>query len=373
MKNRSCGFRAGPWVGLLLAFALVAAGCGDGAGDAAGDDAAETEAAGGDTAADADADTADSTGTIEIPDEETRSFSFAHPSVPLIGHVAIHAALDRMREEGFEIEEPRIAESELVAEGVARDEFQMASAGANSPILLAQQDAPLRVLMQRNGNDWALFGVTDIEDCEDLDGRDLAIHSEGGVSAAIIRHWIEENCPGTEPRYLTIPGGPNRAQAMLAGQVEAAPVQLDQVLELEAQGEGRFHVISNYAQEIPVLMTYAIFGNSEFIEQNPNVVKLFLMRVIEEHRAISEDSEYLGDLIREYLPDYPEEQIEPASELYVESDQFDPNGGASDEILNFTIDFYQEAEVVEQEPAITPDDIAARGLLEEVLDIMGRV
>ena len=68
-------------------------------------------------------------------------------------------------------------------------------------LALAQQGLPVKAVMNRIKNEWTLYAKSDIASCADLDGVKLAIHSEGSPATFMVRDYIENECPGTEPQY----------------------------------------------------------------------------------------------------------------------------------------------------------------------------
>lgn len=289
------------------------------------------------------------------PEEERPSFSIAYPSVLGISHLPLTAAIDVLRSEGYEIETPFLAESELSVEGVASGLFEMSHGTAQSTMIANQAGASMRWLVERVSNEWTLFTRRTIQTCSDLDGVRLAIHSEGSVSGAMVRSYIAETCPEARPNYLIIPGSSNRAQALLAGEIDASPVELSDALNLERQAGDRFHILANFSQDLPSLMTATVYANTTFIDAYPQTVQRLIDEILEQHRRIFEDDGYMEALIRQYLPDYDEDILSAVAEQYSNGIMFPLDGGITDEKANFTIDFFTQSGDVA--PGLQPDDV----------------
>lgn len=290
-------------------------------------------------------------------------FTVAHTGVAGVSSVALYAAIDDLREQGYEIEAPVIAESELVVEGVNNGEFQFSSGVSHGTLIAIQKGAPITWVSERAVNEWAIFGVSDIQSCEDLGGKRLAIHSEGAVSTAMVRTWINENCPGTEPEYVIISGSPNRAQALVADQVDASPMELSDVITLQETEGDRFHIIADLASGLPELETTTVYANSDFLEENPQAVQDLVDAQLAQHERISDDPAYLVELINRYVEDFDPELIDQVAEAYVERGIFDPAGGLTEESVQFTIDFFEEAGLLE--PGLEVDQVADFQFLNE--------
>jgi len=155
---------------------------------------------------------------------------FTTPGIPSVGLIE---AIETLRADGYDIETPKVAEPELLVEGLINGEFQFSSETTTAALLGAQLGGDIKVIADLTLNSWTLYGTSDIVECANLDGKRLAIHSEAGVSTALVRNYIEAECPEASPEYLVIAGSPNRYAALLAGEINASPLELSDAIALE--------------------------------------------------------------------------------------------------------------------------------------------
>lgn len=328
-------------LGIVGVVALLSAGC------AAEDQAQEGDTTAPDVAAeDAGAaatgdDEATAESSSDVPDTE---FTLAFPGIPGTSDVAIQATIDDLKERGYNADTAVLAEPELAAEGLARGEFQIMVGGGVSALIAIQQGAPVKMIGSRAGNEWALISATDINECADLDGRRLGIHSEGGTSTAMVRAYVDENCPGTKPDYVIVSGSGNRAQAMQAGELDASPLELGDIINLEAAGELEFNTLANLIEDLPKLVNAAFYANTDFAESNPELMTEIVRTQLEIHRRINDDPEYMMELMGRYLPDVDEETARAISERYVELEIFASDGGLYLDHLEWTLGFFESNE-----------------------------
>lgn len=282
------------------------------------------------------------------------------------------AALDELGKQGYEVETPEIAESELVTEGVAKGDFAFGS-GANNAVMTANsKGANLKLLMDRVSNEWTLYARTGITDCAGLDGKKLAIHSEGAVSTAMVKNYIQTNCPGTEPSYVVISGSPNRMAALLADQVDASPLEVTDSVALEQQAGDRYGLLASFSEKLPQLRTTSIYVNGDFAEQNPDTVKAVVKAVLEQHRKIADDPAYLTEIAEQYVGDAVDpEQLDAAADIYVERELFAVDGGLTDENLAYTAEFFGPDGTGAVEEPMTVEEFADLSFLKEALDELG--
>jgi ABC-type nitrate/sulfonate/bicarbonate transport system substrate-binding protein len=186
-----------------------------------------------------------------------------------------------------------------------------------------------------------MYARTDITDCAGLAGKRLAIHSEGAVSTAMVRNYVETTCPGTEPQYVVIPGSPNRLAALLADQIDASPLELSDSITVDNEASDRYHLLSSFAADLPDLQTTSIYVNGKFADENPGTVLALVKAVIEVNREIEGDAAGLQAIAEQFVgaainPD----TIAAASERYVSLGMFPTDGGLTAERMQYTAEFF---------------------------------
>ena len=300
--------------------------------------------------------------------EDPVSFVISHATTG-INSVPSAAAADALREMGYDVETVVVDASELSVEGVATGRFAFGASGNSTALLGMAAGGDLKFIVDELANEWSLYARQEIEECADLDGQPVGIFSEGGVSTAMVRNYFATSCPDAEPSYLILGDSPTRAAALVAGEIAATPVELSDALNLEATAPDVVHELASFAEALPDLKTTSFYGNSAFMAEHPQATRDFIRALLEQFRRIDGDPEYLREITLEYYPSVSEDTLDAAVEAYVERGLFPVNGGLTEENLEYTIDFFVEAEVVE--PGITVDQAADLSYLEAVLDEIG--
>jgi len=301
----------------------------------------------------------------------TKEFSVAFTSIGM-SSAPFLAALDSLRDEGYTIETPEVAESELVTQGVASGEFAFGSGANNSTLTAVDAGADIKLVVNRVNNEWTLYTRTDIADCAGLAGKRLAIHSEGAVSTAMVRNYIESACPGTEPTYIVIAGSPNRLAALLADEIDASPLELTDATTVDLEAGDRFKLLTSLSQDLPDLQTTSVYVNGSFAEENPGTVLAVVKALLEQFRLIEGDAAYLQGIAEEYVGDALDaDAIGPATEKYVELDMFPVDGGLTEENLQYTAEFFGPDGTGAVERVLELDEFADLSFLEMALDELG--
>lgn len=103
----------------------------------------------------------------------------------------------------------------------------------------------------------------------DLKGKSIGTSGPGGFNGMLFRYMLKQN--GLEPEVdvaiVPVGGSSERAAAILAGQVNATVVFIDNWLALEAQGANA-QLLGYVADIVPGLSSRAIFAEREYIEAN---------------------------------------------------------------------------------------------------------
>lgn len=273
---------------------------------------------------------------------------------PDITTVPLLAAAESLTEQGIEVEVVELAEPELAIEGLASGNYAI-SAEATSPALVAmEQGAPIRIIADVIGNQWAVYAQSGITTCDQLAGEPFGIFSEGAVATAMVRSWVERECSGAEPEYLVIGGSDVRAQALLSGQIQATALEVSDVVTLSAAGDADFDEVVDFGRELPGLHPQTVYANTDFLESDPEVARAFVEALVTEHERINADPAYLVGLVEEHLGESDASLLEIANR-YVDDGLFDA-GGLTPEGVQETLDFFIDAGVVSE--GLTSEDVS---------------
>lgn len=266
---------------------------------------------------------------------------------PDLTTVPILAAIDALRADGYTIKQVELAEPELAIEGLAQGEYAI-SAEATSPALIAnQQSAPIKVIADVVGNQWAFYAAEGITSCADLVGKPVGIFSEGAVATAMVKYWVSENCGGDEPKYLVIGGSDVRAQALQQGEIVATALEIGDVATLEKQSGRQMEPLVDFAAEIPGLHPQTVYANTDFLKDKGKAAQAFVDALADQHAKINADPEVLVGLVKKYLPESADDTLSATAKKYVDAGLFDAAGLTATHVQT-TIDFFVKAGVLDK-------------------------
>lgn len=340
---------------MTMVLALLLAGCAATPGSSSPPDGTESDAA----------------GTPAV--EEETEFTVAFTGFGLSG-LAMLAAIDELREQGYTIDVVDIVEPELEVEGLAQGRVQFGGGDPNLNLLAIDEGAPLKVIADRNLNEWLVYARNGIDTCEELAASRVAVHSPGAVSGQMLARWVNENCPDAEYEPLIIEGSENRLAALLSNQLDASPVEFGDAVILEQEAPGDFHLVASFAEDLPDLRTSPITGNADWMAANPGTTEAFLREILLQHRRINSEDGYLFELLQQYIPEQAEDEelARAVTEAYTEAGLFPNNGGLTPEAIEFTNAFFGPDGTGDVDRNFAPDEVADFSYLEAVLADIGR-
>jgi ABC-type nitrate/sulfonate/bicarbonate transport system substrate-binding protein len=305
--------------------------------------------------------------------EETLVIKVAFPSAMDFSDVPLLLAFERMADAGFPVVPTFYAQTELSITAVVSGQAHIGIGSVNGWMVANQQGEPVVSFMNNIANNWTIVSTPDIQTCADLDGKRVAIHSEGGTSTAMVRAYIELNCPGTAPEYLIIPGSSNRVAALIAGEIDATPAEVVDAVLLDIQQPGQYFRLANFATDIPGLWTSAMWVNRDFAAAHTEEIQTIIRFLLEVHRDIADNPALLVEQAQRFI-EFDDETLAALPEVvaaHLALDMFPVNGGVqAPEEGQFTIDFLTNGGQIEA--GLAAASVYELSYLNAVLDEIGR-
>lgn len=276
---------------------------------------------------------------------------------PDITTVPLMEAVERVREQGFDVDTIELAEPELAIEGLANGDYAISGESTSPALIAIERGAPIRIIADVIGNQWALYAQDGIASCDDLVGEPVGIFSEGAVATAMVRQWVAEECTAGEPEYLVIGGSDVRAQALLAGQITATALEVSDVVNLEASTGSDLNQLADFAQDLPGIHPQTVYANAGFLERSPEAAEAFVDALIDVHAEVNADPGALVALAGEHLGAADDDELQSVARAYVDAQLFDA-GSLTTESVQATVDFFVGAGIVDPMDAADAADLS---------------
>lgn len=363
-----------PLLVVLVALVALVAACGDSSSPetaAPTDESTETTGEQGDDAG------SDSTSSEDPPGDDV-SFDLSGSSVRLgitqasaLQAPAYYAA-DLLAEWGLDVQTEVLSSTNGV-EAIVADQIDFAARSQDEALRGVDAGAELvAVGSYITALPYVIVAKEDITDIASLEGRTLAVASPASYDTLMFRYLLGEEGldPDADVSFTTAGGPPDRAAAMLSGQVDAAMLFLDGWISIRDQADD-LHVLTYLSEVVPEpgLHMGFWFGSQPYVEENPDVA-LALACANLEANAWAQGNK---DAFVEYTLSIAEGTEEgPVSEAYDEAMQLNmwptnPEELLSAEQVDHLVEILNEEEILTGE--LDTSEIVQTRFLTEAADM----
>lgn len=315
----------------LLGLVLTACGGDGGAGDT-------TEAPDGTDAPDTTTGSDESTACAV--DGSVDLVAIAGSSVDFISLVPI-AAWETLAEHGVNVEQRFVEDASTAIQAIQQGDAQIGTnIGVNVGVPAVDAGASIVDVVATQRPTWALAVAPDITSFDDLEGKRIAVHGEQSFTRAVSNYFAEIH--GYSYEELIIPGSEVRAEALAQGQIDAAVIDLPDVVQLAQTYPGSFEVLVTIGEEFPELIEQDIWLDSEWASDNPDLATCVVEGIVGAMRRLTSDTSYALDLAVETLPDFDEVVLEDLVDEYSTRDLWPADGLLTPERALSTLTFFND-------------------------------
>jgi NitT/TauT family transport system substrate-binding protein len=280
--------------------------------------------------------------------------------------------VERARERGVDTTVTYFKSEDIAAQAVVGGQ---ADVGVGAPYTVLQKvKAPIRIFYQMST--LRFFPVVNTEfyqDWKDLDGQEIAVHSRGSGTEAIMQLMAKRQ--GINYGNISyVPGSEVRATALLQGHVKASIVDSTNWRIIQEKGGDKFKLL---AIEDVDATDEALYANTEFLEREQEAVDILVEELVRTWREINANPGVVAELRTKYnlLPDMPAElvaDIGPYYEGSVASGAF-PNDGGGAKAAKADFEFNALAGKLEGDPStLVVEDFWELGPLNRALAKLGQ-
>jgi len=227
-----------------------------------------------------------------------------------------------LRQDGvdFTVKDLRTPEAVILA----LNERQGDLAFAFAPIYPAvEKGAPIRAVVELARPEFVVVAKKEIGSVQGLNGVKLASHSARATVQSLVEHYLKAY-PAVKPNIVFMPAGsPARAEAILQGAVDAAAVDLAAAQVVLDRAPDKFHIVVDLTTA-PVSNSF-LAARTDFLEQNADLVKQAVRRIVESHRQGTKDPTFWAREGAEFFKDLEPARLERQVRLIAKL--YDPDGG----------------------------------------------
>ena len=258
------------------------------------------------------------------------------------------AALERAKEQGVDVQVTFLKSEDIAAQAVVSGQ---ADIGIGGPYALLQKvKAPIRIFLQLSKLQF--YPVVNSEfykEWKDLDGQEIAVHSRGSGTEAIMRLMADKN--GISYSSISyVPGAEVRTGALLQGNVKATIVDSSgkRILEKEAPGKFVFLPLGEVSAT-----DEALFANTDYLSKNQKDVEILVESILTTWREVAADPKAAIALREKYklLPDATAEMVADIDPYFAEAAPTLPVNGGGEDAARDDFDFYTVSGALEGKAA----------------------
>jgi NitT/TauT family transport system substrate-binding protein len=280
--------------------------------------------------------------------------AFADPMRVAFGDIAtvesLHllAALERAKEKGVDIQVTFLKSEDIAAQAVVSGQ---ADIGIGGPYALLQKvKAPIRIFLQLSKLQFYPVVNTEFyKGWKDLDGQEVAVHSRGSGTEAIMRLMADKE--GIKYSNISyVPGAEVRTGALLQGNVKATIVDSSgkRILEKEAPGKFAFLPLGEVSAT-----DEALFANTDYLSKNEKDVEILVEAILTTWREVAADPKAAVALRDKYklLPDATPDMVADIDPYFAEAAPTLPVNGGGEDAARDDFDFYTVSGALEGKAA----------------------
>lgn len=201
--------------------------------------------------------------------------------------IASVRAAEQMKALGWNVEARFIEANENVIQSGLQNESDAINISLASVLPAAAGGVPLHVFAGGSRFGFLVVGDSSIESIDDLEGKRIAYQAPISAGTLAVRLWTLGS--DVQPQYLTMSGSAARAEALLAGQLDAVAVStgFDAVIQ-EQGGVDNYGVLYDPLDEYPWLLDTVLAYVGELDLEKRAFLQVFLaeqIKAVEELKA----------------------------------------------------------------------------------------
>ena len=227
-------------------------------------------------------------------DTQSRHLRAAYTSAVDIGDVPSLIAHRLLSDAGYQVDTTFYAQPELAVEALASGRADVASGGVRAFWAAIAKGAPITMVMEHAQVGYELVAVPTIKTCDDLQGRTLALSSQGSQPTALGQAFLRR-CAHVKPRVIVVPHSGDRLAAIANGAVDATVLQRSDVARLHERAPGRFATIPEFRAMFPDLDFSGVFVGRALVDTRRDVVSAYVRARIQANRLVLDSPSILLD------------------------------------------------------------------------------
>lgn len=239
----------------------------------------------------------------------------AYDSAPDIGDLPSLVAMQTMRSQGYNINPLILNGSSVTADAVSTGSAQMASLNGISVFKAVSKGNSFVAFAEKYTNEEALVTKSSIKSVSDLNNATVSVQSPNATSTSLVLYTEKSN--NIRMNIVYQPNSATRAAALVSGQVDASPLELDDVDKIIGETHNAYHVLIYYNKTLPWILGNIFFTSKSFMSAHKSLVQAFVNDLAQADKAAYADPDgYIqkyGNLLSGYTPEVLKASMEESA------------------------------------------------------------
>jgi ABC-type nitrate/sulfonate/bicarbonate transport system substrate-binding protein len=220
-------------------------------------------------------------------------------------------------------------DSQVVA-GLNRGDVDVGNIGFTEAIKASQSGVPLKIFyVSQRTFEFVMVSQPEITSFDQLAGEKVAFHEPGSGTEIEQRQLVRQHDPALEDQidWVVLPESPNRAAALVAGEIAASSIEYADLLAI--QKEGDFNILGTWTDiEGPSANAVSTVWvtSEEYYNENKATLQAFAEELQKGYDQFYEDKEAWLDFASERLPDVDRETLSETYDFYKEQEMYPQSG-----------------------------------------------
>jgi ABC-type nitrate/sulfonate/bicarbonate transport system substrate-binding protein len=282
-----------------------------------------------------------------------------------IVNVPMMIAADRLTAAGHTVEWVEFQSPETMTLALQNGEVDFIGTSVGTAFSAIDAGFEGRAFLGLAMSDFLMVATADLTTCEALDGKNVAVQSREGTTGVLTLRWLESACPDARPNVLIVPGSENRVAGLLAGQLDASPIDSQNTAQLMALRPGEFGTIDSFSEASVLASVY--IASSAWLTEDAEIARAVAETYAEVVNEVYADDTEMLERTKALLADTDPAIVDAVVSGYLERGTFVPVSGVEASVIEDAIAFYGSARpyAVITGPADVADASFVEGLSDE--------
>lgn len=260
--------------------------------------------------------------------------------------------------------------TDLALQALSQNKIQFMSVPVPEAASALPKLPGIRVIGTRSNNQWTFLAKSSITDCGQLNGKNVGLFSTKGVSTAYVQMYFDEKCKGVKPHVIITADSTLRRQSLVAGRLDATPLQATDAVQVLAKDSARFHELTSFANELPDIGRDVVLTNQVMLKQHPEVVQAFLTAQLQAIRSLYANPKSAATQTKVLLKDAVPSNVNEVADYFISHKLFCANGGLDDANIADSLKTFGKAGF--NPTSVTASKLVDKTAMNKVLAKLGR-